>query len=1227
MADKTITISSITSYYNSGTNSASGTGTSSGYSTSVGAKDEAKRVAETAATTIGGGTPGSGGSSSTSSLRFGSDYGGPNATYGTPKAMMTDTGNWSGSCSWSSTRTSTMYQAKLSFTLPTGITAANISSAKLTFKATPNSTSSYTFSICAPKSSNLTQFYKYSDTSSAIDTSKYINFTSTTSGNEQTFTDINITNIFKQCITNKQGWIVIMIRRDTPEGTRYMTINNSSNNQPTITYTTSYTKCGAPTTVSSNVSIQKPNGAVSISWSGATAGDNNPISGYRGYYKAGSAPTISTTTYVDVSSSPYSFTIPSGATRGATYYFKVATKGSAGGDYQYSDISTAQATVKVNQLPGAPSITDITATRFKSTGGTVTFTISPGTDPDTGQTLQVWYNTDNTSWSGSNCKQVPSNGKLTTPILTATTTYYFRTWDGLEYSPNNNSGKVSQTITKNTKPTIDSVSMTAYNNTTYQPTITIQGSEKQYVKNINGSVTASSSSGSISNYYWKLQVWKRTSTSAAPVWSGGNSIGTTTSSTITNKDVTNYKATFGTAYRLAVIVEDDIGEQSTEAYSSTIFGIPPVPTITAIYNRNSTSNAPNTNSYHFNNGLRIVYSGINEGVTRTVEYDSGSTGYKFSNPRTITSTYTSSSSSYYSSITDASSLARGTTYYFRVKYTLSSNATYGITYATINSPYRYSDEYQTSSKGYTRAADITPKNITVTKQNGTEIKPYTQSLLNFTFKNQPAAWKNENDVSTQYTDIYKMRFKYTPPGASNPNYFPTSSSQSLTIPQCSNPNTQVIGTIDLSSILTSNWQTLLGLSSAPNASYKITLEITATNTFGTTFPETTTTENTVTFTVNFVEEIGSIGTPTLKIKTDSSTYTTIPSGYNYAEKQSGKTVLDRYHIFQGQILQLSLINTTCYANQAATIYFMQRSPNEDIILKSTTIAASDWTHVSTSGTSPRWRLNSAKTINYTVPANTVATYSSNERNYFVKVVLTSTGKQKTSLDEGENNGNLNSCFHMRFAPSSINFKITGVVQTDSESTTERAQTWSCKDWGGLTSATRYSVGYSSIKVKPAYCITSDGTYTEASSYTTLKASSSSSAPAETGSVSFDIHGVTGDIIYLGSRVQVKLDYQPVVAPGSTATTPIPINSENSGSLIYTLDLKKNQFVYYRETPNLLYGKNFFVMNGTAPRSESNMLLEIKNTNTRNTIYIGNGTTAGTLEINSTDGLIIDCGSW
>ena len=59
--------------------------------------------------------------------------------------------------------------------------------------------------------------------------------------------------------------------------------------------------------------------------------------------------------------------------------------------------------------------------------------------------------------------------------------------------------------------------------------------------------------------------------------------------------------------------------------------------------------------------------------------------------------------------------------------------------------------------------------------------------------------------------------------------------------------------------------------------------------------------------------------------------------------------------------------------------------NGSTSLGSTTIAASDWT--APSGTNRIYTLKSAKTIEYVVPANTVRTYSSNVRNYSVKVTL------------------------------------------------------------------------------------------------------------------------------------------------------------------------------------------------------------------------------------------------
>ena len=69
----TIDISSVVSYYNTSTRSKSGNGSGSGASRAL-AADAAQSNAESLAYGIDGGTPASGGSSSTTDLKFGSNY-------------------------------------------------------------------------------------------------------------------------------------------------------------------------------------------------------------------------------------------------------------------------------------------------------------------------------------------------------------------------------------------------------------------------------------------------------------------------------------------------------------------------------------------------------------------------------------------------------------------------------------------------------------------------------------------------------------------------------------------------------------------------------------------------------------------------------------------------------------------------------------------------------------------------------------------------------------------------------------------------------------------------------------------------------------------------------------------------------------------------------------------------------------------------------------------------
>ena len=276
-------------------------------------------------------------------------------------------------------------------------------------------------------------------------------------------------------------------------------------------------------------------------------------------------------------------------------------------------------------------------------------------------------------------------------------------------------------------------------------------------------------------------------------------------------------------------------------------------------------------------------------------------------------------------------------------------------------------------------------------------------------------------------------------------------------------------------------------------------------------------------------------------------------------------------------------------------------------LGSVAVAANEWSETNTSGTSFRYTLNGSKTINYTVPQNTVATDSSNVRNYSVKVILAN-GSSKLSTDSGQSNGNLNTCYHSRFAPSSINFSLSSVTESD--------WTWSCTDWGSIgSSSNKYSGDYSSVKAQFKTSNRADSGYSNLGSQQTLTPSDGS------GTISQSLSSITYDVIYCGVTITLVLNFQTIDSATPTGTT----------TYTYTYS---NLFAFYRATPNILYGKNFFCLNQNAPQPyNSNQLLEISaarytsgNTQvTRDTIYFG---TDGTnFKIDPSYGLIIDCGSW
>lgn len=232
---------------------------------------------------------------------------------------------------------------------------------------------------------------------------------------------------------------------------KYITNNYTNSTQNTITLPALYSACTAPTSVSAS-GIIKPRGSFTVSWSGASGGTNNSITGYRVYYNIssnGAAPTTSTTTYVDVSSTATSgsttITLSTDATRKHKIVCGVVTKGSAGSSF-YSGIKTG-GSVTINSLPAKPTVS-ASATVIPSSGSrAITFTVTPGGDDDSSQTRTVRY-------AKTNDSQTTAITSGTSITFSAATTVSFWTYDGLEYSEE----ATTISITKNTAPTISSFS-------------------------------------------------------------------------------------------------------------------------------------------------------------------------------------------------------------------------------------------------------------------------------------------------------------------------------------------------------------------------------------------------------------------------------------------------------------------------------------------------------------------------------------------------------------------------------------------------------------------------------------------------------------------------------------------------------------------------------------------------------------------------------------------------
>ena len=338
----------------------------------------------------------------------------------------------------------------------------------------------------------------------AISTSKtaYVNASGPNVGyylydNRGTDIDINLS-------PNTTYYITVFPGIDRSEGWGLLGVGNPDDGNSFTLWMTEIdrTRCTPPTTLTLNKSIAVPGTSATLTWSGAKGGTNTTISGFEVLYRntvSGEYATLGTTT-----NTYYTVTAPPQNARGSSYYFKVKTLSAQGSEYDSVE-SAASTGLKANTEPQPPTVSvnrDTVPSRGEGKRG-VTFTVNPGSDPDN-QTLTLAYSINN------NPTKYKFTSPLTTGDITSNTTYYFYTYDGLEYS-----SRTYKTIHVNTLPTIENAQGTSVQTYTVQGGSGIEQYQYGYASGITPLVTVNKA-GTITvgiEYYssddTSIQVWGR----------------------------------------------------------------------------------------------------------------------------------------------------------------------------------------------------------------------------------------------------------------------------------------------------------------------------------------------------------------------------------------------------------------------------------------------------------------------------------------------------------------------------------------------------------------------------------------------------------------------------------------------------------------------------------------------------------------------------------------------
>lgn len=394
-----------------------------------------------------------------------------------------------------------------------------------------------------------------------------------------------------------------------------------------------WTNCTAPSRVSSTSSSIITPGTLSVNWTEGTSGVDNAIKNYTVYWlvssTSGQLPTTSWYSGKETTSNlSYSITIPE-SYRGQ--YISVRVQSNA--TYN-SPISSSSVSRSVNSLPSEPTTSGSVV--VSSTTPSAMIEVSPGKANFGSSSTEVHYATSITG------KKNKAGNSVSVP---RGNTYYFWTWDGLEYSSSYSVATVTANIPPNIKVALDGVPVTS-TNSSY--------SEKNIIEAINFKISELNKSCYYSlNIYnkdnillktWKNDVWITTET---PVSLDARSIGLPSGE-----------------YYFSFSCRDNLESGNTKRFpetSASYYYIPPLPTFSSntTYNQFSDGNVPKNvpganstdfyqklrfasshyDSYLYDNGIFRLDTGSNETISYTVakKKDSDTSPTKIFYDVTITS--------------------------------------------------------------------------------------------------------------------------------------------------------------------------------------------------------------------------------------------------------------------------------------------------------------------------------------------------------------------------------------------------------------------------------------------------------------------------------------------------------------------------------------------------------------------------------------------------------------